>query len=166
MALTEDELRIVDATKLELLVANVMAAKRTNTVTELDRAFDELVDFQAATPFPDLQLEAAKARAAASRAVAKDALADLAEIAERTAIAGAGFKAAAQIAASGKKELLFPALASASAISLELITQFQEAIDAVEASVENVEELGDVPDAVSSVVEALQALKEKVKAAA
>lgn len=165
MALTVDELRTQHAAILELRVAQLMAAKRSGDSDELDAALDSLVDFRAMTPFPGLQLEAAKARDAASSEIAEVALEELAKISDQATAAGAGFKAAAMIAESGKKELLFPALAATAARGLELIRQFQAAIDSVKENVDDVEELGDVPDALKGVVDAVTELKKKIEAA-
>lgn len=164
MALTRDELETLHAANLERLVAELMAATRTGDIDALDTALDALVDFQAATPFPVLQLEAARARGAASAAIAGEALAELADVAEEVKVAGAGFKAAAKVAETGKVELLFPALAAASASGLELIRQFQTALDTVTASVDDVAELGDVPEAVQSLVDAFEHLKQEIDA--
>ena len=54
MALTQDEVRVRDAAKLESLVSQVMAATRAGNTGDLDRALDALVDFRADTPFPPL----------------------------------------------------------------------------------------------------------------
>ncbi len=129
MALTTDELRSRDAATLETLVARLMAARRADDTDELDSALQTLVDFRARTPFDELQTAAAKARSAAAEDISKVALDKLSEVADRAAAAGAGFKAAAMIAESGKKELLFPTLAGTAARGLELLKQFREAVE-------------------------------------
>lgn len=164
MALTSDELRTQQAAKLDLLVAELMAAKRSGNLNTLDKALEALVDFRAATPFPDLQVDAAKARHAASEEIAETALTELAALADRASGAGAGFKAAAMVAESGKKELLFPALAAATARGLELTQHFQAALASVEATVGSIDELGEVPDAVKALKEAFDTLKEEITA--
>ena len=164
MALTQDELRALDAAKLESLVSQVMAATRAGNTADLDRALDALVDFRARTPFPELQTEAAKARSAAAETVASTALAQLAAIAEGMSAAGAGFKAAAMIAENGQKELLFPSLAGTAARGLELVKQFKDAVEAVRTNVANVSELGQIPAAVDGLLEAFNSLKEELEA--
>jgi len=164
MALTQDELRARDAAKLERLVAQLMAARRSDNTGKLDRALDALVDFRSRTPFPELQNQATGARSAATEGVMRDALEGLADIAERASAAGAGFKAAAMIAESGKKELLFPTLAATAARGLELVKQFKDAVEAVKANIHDVGELGDVPQAVDGVLDAFNSLKEKLMA--
>jgi len=159
MSLTVDELRIQQAATLELRVAELMAAVRTGDAPTIDPALEALVDFSAQTPFPALQTEALAARNAASAGLADVALEELAKIADRTTEAGAGFKAAAMIAETGKAELLFPTLAATTARGLELIKQFQVAIEAVEAGVESVDGIGDVADAVDTIRGTLESLK-------
>ena len=111
MALTDDELKALDTATLERLVAQLMTAIRSRNIAKLDRALDAMVDFSARTPFPELQVQAAKAQSAASKTIAEEALAELSAIADQMGSAEAGFKAAAKVAESGKKELLFPTLA-------------------------------------------------------
>ena len=106
MALTTDELRSQEAAKLEILISELMAARRADDVGKLDATLDNLVDFITRTPFQDLQSEARNARTAAATNISKVALEELSKIADRATAAGAGFKAAAMIAESGKKELL------------------------------------------------------------
>ena len=165
MALTKDELRAQDAAKLESLISQLMVARRADNTEDLDRAFAALVDFRSRTPFPKLQTQAAKARLAAAEEVSATALKELADIAERVSSAGAGFKAAAMIAESGKKDLLFPTLAGTAARGLELVKQLKEAVESVKANLENVDELGDVPQAVDDLFDAFNSLKEKLEAA-
>lgn len=160
MALTVDELRIRPAALLELRVAELMAATRTGSTVEIDRALEAMVDFSARTPFPTLQAEALNARNAAAGGIAAVALEELANIADRATEAGAGFKAAAMIAETGKADLLFVTLAATTARGLELIKQFQVAIDAVQAGVEAVDGIGDVSDAVDAIRATLESLKD------
>lgn len=163
MPLTVDELRTQHAAILERLVAQLMAAVRSGDEDEREAALDALVDFGAMTSFPTLQLEAAKARDAAAAQLAEVALEELSKISDQATAAGAGFKAATMIAESGKKELLFPALAATTARSLQLIAQFQTAIESVKENVDDMDELGDVPDALSAVLEAVTKLKETIE---
>ena len=163
MPLTVDELRIQQAATLELRVAELMAATRTGEAKAIDRALEAMVDFSARTPFPALQAEALNARNAASGGIAAVALEELAKIADRATEAGAGFKAAAMIAETGKAELLFPTLAATTARGLELIKQFEVAIDAVRAGVEAVDGIGDVGDAVETLRAALESLQDTLE---
>ncbi len=162
MALTVDELRTRDAARLEELVSRLMAARRAEDQSEFDQASETIIDFRSRTPFPELKLEAAKAREAASAEISKIALEELAKIADKMTAAGAGFKAAAMVAENGKKDLLFPTLAATAARGLELFKEFQEAVEAVKNNVESIEELGDVPKAIESVLEAFDGLKDKL----
>lgn len=163
MPLTVDELRTKHAALLEHLVADLMAAVRSGDPDEMDVALDSLVDYRAMTPFPGLQLEAAKARDAASSSLAEVALEELSRISDEATRAGAGFRAAATIAESGKKELLFPALAASTARSLQLMTQFQAAIESVGENVADISELGEVPAALNGVLEAVTELQETIE---
>lgn len=165
MALTVDELRTREAAQLEELVAGVMAARRAGDRATLDGALAALVDFKARTPFPDLQAEAEMARSAAVAELSAVALEELARIADRATAAGSGFKVATMIAESGKKDLLFPALAATAARGVELLDQFRDAIATVRESLDDIDELGDVPNAVEAVREAFRELQAAVRSA-
>lgn len=164
MFLTEEELLTIDTAKLEALVARIQAAVARKDATKFDSASSALIDFVARTSFPSLQTKARKARGAAANALATGALDDLAKISEHAAAAGAGFKAAAMIAETGKKELLFPALAATAAHGLELLNQFKEAVDKVTSTIDDVADLGDVPGALDDVLQAFGGLKDAVEA--
>ena len=162
MALTKEQVRLQQASTLRALIARLIAAKEGDDLDELASALQAMVDFQAGTPFEALQAEAAQARNDAAEEIAAEALEALARTADRVRGAAADFKTAATIAEKGEKNLLFPALATAAAQGLELMKQFQAAIEAVQQNIANVDELGDVPDAVKGVFSAFEALKDKV----
>ena len=88
---------------------------------------------------------------------------DLSEIVAKLSPAGQIFKDAAQIANTGKKELLFPRLAATTAQALEQFTALKTALDSVAESVDDIGELGDIPDAAKNVLDALKTLKDSVK---
>ena len=162
MALTDAELQAKDAARLESLIGQLMAARRTGNPDDLERALGAIGTFR--TTFNDLRLRAERARMAATAAISSTALAQLADIAEGLSSAGAGFKAAAMIAENGQKDLLFPTLAGTAARGLELAKQLKAAVEAVRTNVANVSELGEIPGAVDGVLEAFNSPKEKVEA--
>lgn len=163
MPLTVDELRVKQAADLQRLIARLMSARRPDGPGRLDQALEDLVNFGARTPFQALQMAAERARSAAAGEIAAVALEELAAVADRATGAGAGFKAAAMVAESGKAELLFPALAGAAAHSVEVMKRFQDAIDAVRDTVNDVDELGDVPAALDDTLAALQGLSDSLE---
>ena len=162
MALTDAELKAKDAARLESLIAQLMAARRTGNPDDLQGALGAIGIFR--TTFADLRRRAERARMDATEAISSTALAKLADIADGLSSAGAGFKAAAMIAENGQKDLLFPTLAGTAARGLELATQLKAAVEAVKANVANVSELGDVPAAVNGLLAAFNSLKESLEA--
>lgn len=162
---TQAALQARDAAKLEALISQLMTAVRTENTSQLDRVLDAMVDFSARTPFPELQIQAAKAQSAASKTIVEEALLELAEIADGLTAAGAGFKAAAMIAENGKEELLFPALAGAAERGLELVKEFQNAVQAVRENVGDTDNLHKITQALEELLKAFNSLKKKVGAA-
>ena len=163
MALTVDEMRIRDTAQLEGLIAEVMVAKRDGNNKEINDALDALNDFITKTPVIELQNRANDAVRAADADLINVALSELAEIAAKLNPTGEVFKSAAQIAASGKAELLFPRLAATAAHSLEIFSELQDAIDKLKAIPANINSFGNVPDALNKVKVALTELQDKVK---
>lgn len=165
MALTVDEMKIRDTAQLEGLIADVMVAKRSGDRDNIKAALDTLNDFITQTPFVELQSRANDAVSAADAALLNVALSELAEIAAKLDPTGEVFKSAAQIATSGKAELLFPRLAATASHSLEIFTELQDTISKLEAMPANVNSFKDVPRALVNVQDALTNLQEKVKQA-
>lgn len=161
--MTDDELWLRDKARLELLISELMEVVHGNAGGSPSEQLDRLTAFMSKTTFEDLQEQASKAHDAASSDSIEQAQADLSKIVAKLSPAGQIFKDAAQIAKSGKKELLFPRLAATTAQALEQFSALKKAIDSVAESVDDIEELGDIPDAAKNVLDALKTLKDSVK---
>jgi hypothetical protein len=163
MTLSVEELRIQHKAMLELLITDIMAARRIGNDDQINASLEAIADFRLDTPFLELQKRAKEAREVATHQIREAALNELAEIAARLGSAGETFKSASHIAATGRKDLLFPRLAATASQTLETFSQLETAVKAVEENVESAEELGDIPDAFKAAKNALEDLKGKVK---
>lgn len=163
MTLSVEELKNQHTAKLEVLIADIMAARRTDNDNKINSALEAIGEFRLDTPFPELQKRAKEAREVATHEIREAALTELAEIAARLSSAGETFKSVSHIAATGRKELLFPRLAATASQTLETFSQLETAVKAVEEKIESADELGDIPDALKTVKNALENLREKIK---
>lgn len=161
--MTDEELKLRDRARLELLISEVMEVVHGGAGGSPSDQLERLSAFKSETTFEDLQEQASKARDAASNDSIEIAQADLSEIVAKLSPAGQIFKDAAQIARTGKKELLFPRLAATTAQALEHFAALKTAIDRVAESLDDVGELGDVPNAAKNVLDALKSLKDAVR---
>jgi hypothetical protein len=163
MTLSEEEIKIQHTAKLEALITDVMAARRSGDNERINATLEALGQFRLDTPFIELQKKAEEARKGATKEILKEALEKLAEIVANLSSAGEIFKSATLIAETGRKELLLPRLAATASHTLEIFSQLEDSVKAVKKQIASLEELGDVPDAVKAVSKALKNLKEKVK---
>jgi len=163
MTLSVEELRFQHKAILEVLIADIMAARRTGKDDEINAALEAIGEFRLDTPFIELQKRAKEVREVATHGIIEAALNELAEIAASLGSAGETFKSASHIAATGRKELLFPRLAATASQTLETFAQLETAVKAVEEKLESTDELGVIPDALKTVRSALEDLKEKIK---
>jgi hypothetical protein len=163
MTFSERERRAADNAELERLIAALMSALRGADASAKGAALTALTDFRTQTLFPELRDRAAEARAAGANALMDEALKELAAVAGRLNPLAAAFADAATIAASGKKELLFPRIAASAGTALEIVAEMEKTAEAVKAKLRDVRELGDLPAALKDARVALKALKDKVE---
>ena len=164
MALTSDEQKSTDSAELEELIANLMMTLREDDSIAREEALDALIDFRSRTVVPELRQRAAEARAAGANALMAQGLTDLRAVATKLDPFASVFADAAAIAATGKKELLFPRLAATASTMLQVVTELKDAAAKVRAQVTGVDELGDVPGALDELQVALEKLQDSVKA--
>jgi hypothetical protein len=141
-----------------------MTTLRENDSAARGEALDALSDFRGRTMVVELRDRAAEARLVASNALMAQGLGELRAVAAKLSPFTNVFTDAASIAATGKKELLFPRLAATAGTMLQLVTDLKDAASAVKAKVKSVDELGDVPGALDQLQVALEKLQDSVKA--
>lgn len=162
MTWTQQERKAADAADLDQRVAALMQALRGGSDHAREAALTALTDFADDTVFPDLAARARAARAEGANTLIGEALAKRASVAGQLAPLGEVFAAAALIASSGKKELLFARLAASASAMLETMQALQAAAEKVRQAVGGVDRLGEVPAAIQTVTAALEALNAKI----
>jgi len=162
----EQEARLRDETRLEEAITKARSAVLSGSDDEIDAALTELNDFRFSTPFVELQQRAQSIHEKLSNGLVDDALEEMNEVVTELQPAGKIFKDAADIADSGKKELLIPRLAATAEHALSVFKSLQDAVEKVGDALDDVDELGDIPDALKGANDALATLKEAVATAA
>lgn len=159
LSLTE-QLRVRKQTELEQILTRLLTAKQQGNQASMQQLRAQLDAFRGSTNDSDLQEQATKAFEASILSSLDTAMNDLAAVADKLSGAGAQFKQAAQIAQTGKKELLVPRLAATAASSLEILTVLQTTFDNLEAP----GGLGDLKTIVNNATTALRQVKEQAEA--
>ena len=164
MALTDTEQKSADAAELEELIAELMspapgqrqprALSRARRAARIQGAHARAAAARARHRGAHGRYERAYSGGTARAAYGRNELAPLTNV----------FADAAAIAASGKKELLFPRLAATASTMLQVVTELKDAAEKVKAQVGNVNELGDVPLALETVQAALVKLQAGIDA--
>ncbi|MBO6560212.1 MAG: hypothetical protein JJ959_06720 [Nisaea sp.] len=164
MHLTDIEHARADGAKLELILANIYAAIKANDIAKFDTHREALQNFIVnGNTHPDIAQRANDALLEIGTGITASSLAMMAEQADRMVIAGAGLKAAIEVLESGKAELFFPTLASASKRLADLFATLKEAADEIGGDITDVDGLGDLPDLIGEIADKGQTVLDKLK---